>query len=456
MSIAGVIAVNRFGLGARAGDITRASRGPEDWLWKQLDPKASELFSRAQLDSSKTLMTNVQAAQMEKRRQKQDRENNKEPQAEQVKSVQARSREVLRREIQARMFVGSSTDFAFHERLARFWSNHFSVSAKNPFTTALVGSYEREAIRPHILGQFDELAVNAITHPAMLIYLDNRQSVGPNSKVGQRGKRGLNENLAREVLELHTVTPAARYTQDDVTEFAKALTGWTLGGGRQARAQRGETIFEARIHEPGVRRIMGAGYADNGRYQAISIIKDLSQRPETAQNIAFKLARHFTADEPPASLVEKLKRAFLDNGGDLMPVYKALIEAPESWSPDPQKVKTPDELLTSTARLLGPDKVYSIDPRKVMEGLAQIPFTAPSPEGWPDTADAWLSPNGLMKRIEWANRIAEKTAIQDGRLLLQTALGELASETTVKAVSRAESGEQALALALLSPEFQRR
>lgn len=448
MSRLGALAVTRFGLGAQPGEIDLASDDPEQWLLSQLGPSAGTGFPDQALKSSNVQFSKALDYFQARRSQNAD--------DSQQRAFRRDVRRTTAAEVTARTSFAASTKTPFHERLVRFWANHFTVAATNAQTRVLVGAYEREAIRPHILGRFADLAERAIFHPGMLVYLSNWQSIGPNSVAGRRRDRGLNENLAREVLELHTVTPAAGYSQSDVTAFAKALTGWTVGNRRVGSDRKGETIYEARLHEPGRQTILGTRYNDTGGSQARSILRDLCRSPHTARSIAFKLARHFVSDEPPISLVEKLTTRFLETDGDLPSLYRTLIEAEEAWASDAKKLKTPDELIVSTARLIGLRRVLVGDPGKVFESFAQIPFTAPSPQGWPDEADAWNGPDMIMKRVEWANRLADQNASMDGRELLHQALGDRASQETLQAVARAESASQAIALALLSPDFQMR
>lgn len=446
------IAATRFGLGARPGELdTIARTGPEPWLLDQLQPDTARLFPAGGLKDAathlKTLFDYFGGGR---------RGEPATPDPEEAAAFRRTAGGVLRAEIGARMRHGALTPAPFHERLTRFWANHFSVSTRSLQTLLIAGAFEREAIRPHVLGRFQDLAEAAVFHQGLLVYLDNWQSIGPGSRAGRRSGRGLNENLAREVLELHTVTPEAGYTQDDVTEFARALTGWTVGNRRLGRDQLGEVAFVDLLHEPGRRRVLGQSYGETGGEQARAILRDLCARPETARNVATKLARHMLADEPPLDLVQTLTARFLETGGDLMALYRALVSHPEAWGPEAEKVKTPDELVTSTARLLGLQQALAGDPGDVLESLAQRPFNAPSPEGWPDTAEAWIGPDSLTKRIEWANRVASRAPDLDARELLRLALGPRAGEDTLQAVARAESGAQALALALMSPDFQRR
>ena len=446
------IALNRFGLGAKPGEIEQLS-SPEDWLLGQTLTTPTSGLDMSALKTSK--QHNI-VLQSYFRMRRQGRQNQAEFDPDKVEAFRRQIRQTAIAEVSARTQYGATTDSPFHERLVRFWANHFSVSGQRPQTSMTVGAYHREAIRPNILGRFADLAAAAIFHPAMLAYLDNWQSIGPNSFVGKRRNRGLNENLAREVLELHTVTPAANYNQTDVTEFSKALTGWTVGNERIGKDRQGEVLFSNIMHESGARSVLGRRYSEDGKAQATMILADLCRHPETAKNVCFKLARHFVSDTPPPTLTDLLTDTFLKTDGDLQSVYQTLVGSTEAWEDAPKKLKTPDELLTSTARLIGVRRVHAGDPRSVYESLAQRPFAAPSPEGWPDTAEAWLTPDSLMKRIEWANRVAERSDQIDARTLLKEATGPLARADTIRMIERAESGAQATAIALMSPDFQRR
>lgn len=448
MSLEGALAVTRFGLGARYGDLASASNDPHAWLDRQLTNSNVMPFPVDGLNSSKvnlsTAITYARSARTQ--RANEDTQRN----------FRRTARQTTRTEIARRTAFAVETATPFHERLVRFWSNHFTVAMKSPPTRLVAGAYEREAIRPNILGSFSELAINAIFHAGMLVYLDNWQSIGPNSRVGRRRQRGLNENLAREVLELHTVTPQAGYSQDDVTAFSEALTGWTVGNQRVASDRLGEPVFVEFLHEPGRKSVLSKRYSDTGADQAKAIVRDLCLSPYTANNIAFKIARHFVADEPPATLVTTLADNFMRTGGNLTSLYTTLIGASETWLPSLTKIKTPDELIVSTGRLLGLRRVLVGDPGNLFESFAQTPFTAPSPEGWPDDAAAWITPDAMKKRIEWANRLATRNPTLDARALLDNGLGDRVSSETARSVMRAESQSQAVVLALMSPDFQMR
>jgi len=451
VSLEGAIAVTRFGLGAGEGEIAAASRAPKDWLLAQLRPyNSSHAAFDGLLSSSEIFKLSRDYKEARKVTSDADRPAASEKYGKAI-------RRNFEAEVKARSIYAAQTDVPFHERLTRYWSNHFSVSARNRNTRLFPGAYEREAIRPHILGRFYELAASAIFHPGMLVYLDNVSSIGPRSRQGLETGKGLNENLAREVLELHTVTPAAGYRQSDVMEFAKALTGWSVERyATKENNRQGKTTFKARAHEGGSRVIMGKKYSEKGPTQALAILKDLCQRPETAENIAAKFATHFVSDIPPRALVDSLKHIFLKTDGDLTALYKTLVNSPLAWNSAPQKIKTPEELIISTARMVGFADVITKRARDTYDSLAQLPFTAPTPEGWPDIAEAWLGPDAVVKRIEWANELSSRLPDMDARQFLKSALGARLSETTLQAVSRAESGQQAFAMALMSPDFQRR
>ncbi len=310
----------------------------------------------------------------------------------------------------------------------------------------------------------------AVLHPAMLLYLDQFQSIGPNAPFAQRRARrggdqggrprGLNENLAREVLELHTLGVDGGYTQADVTEFARALTGWTVPGvgrvGRFAEDQPSGAAFVALVHEPGARWVLGRAYPAGEARQALAILDDLAAHPATARHIATKFARHFAGDTPPPALVARLEADFLRTGGDLASLTTTLIDAPEAWTPAPVKFRAPFEWLVGALRLTG---INTLPPQRIvgaLNQLGQVPWRAPSPAGYDDLAASWAGPDALVRRVEMAERIAGNVPADDVLARAEAAFPGALGEATRTQLKRAESGSQALALLLVSPEMMRR
>jgi uncharacterized protein (DUF1800 family) len=317
----------------------------------------------------------------------------------------------------------------------------------------MAGAYEREAIRPHVLGRFADMLTAVESHPAMLVYLDNLESMGPNSVAGINRDKSLNENLAREILELHTLGVRTGYSQDDVTRFANVLTGWTwIALGEPNRG--GEFVFVKRFHEPGEQTVMGKAYPDTGVDQGRAVLADLARHPATAGHIAHKFARHFIADAPPPSLVAKLAKSFTDSDGNLKELAKTLIAAEESWTPERTKLKRPSEWTMSALRLTGAQWAVG----RVMSGQALLGeplWRPPAPNGFAEDESTWI--DGLSQRVDIASNFAERLADRlDPVALVETGLGPLASAETRNTVARAESRAQALALLLMAPEFLRR
>jgi uncharacterized protein (DUF1800 family) len=351
-----------------------------------------------------------------------------------------------------RLNPAAGLDFGFVERLVWFWSNHFCISADK--IPAMAGAYEREAIRPHVLGRFADLLLAVESHPAMLFYLDNVESMGVDSIAGINRDKGLNENLARETLELHTLGVRSGYTQADVTSFANVLTGWTwINPDEPDRG--GEFLFNKRLHEPGAQTVLGKTYPDAGMDQGRAVLADLARHPATARHVAQKLAVHFVADDPPPTLVAKLATSFRDSDGDLTEVARTLVIADESWTPHRQKLKTPAEWIAGIIRLTGAQDTIPIG--RIMNAQASLGaplWRPPAPNGWPDTEAAWI--DGVPRRIDVASEFAGRVRDADPLALLDSGLGPLASADTRNTVARAETRNQAVALLVMSPEFLRR
>lgn len=353
---------------------------------------------------------------------------------------------------------------ALQSRLLDFFSNHFSVSRQNLPMTLLSPTLEVEAIAPNLHLNFANMLKAVIQHPAMLLYLNNEQSSGPNSKAVQRQKnnkkkkiRGLNENLAREILELHTLGVDAPYTQQDVIELAKGITGWSVGSVK--RNEPAAFKFRPFTHEPGARVLLGKTYpqAQNGQQQGLSMLNDIAIHPATAQHISYKLAKHFIADSPSKGMVDSMARTWLKTNGHIPSVIETLIKHKESWSLTLQKFKTPREFVISTCRACGVTKLRP-DLYRTLVILGQGMFEAGSPAGYEDDQNAWLGASALNSRIEWTSHFSNAVANnkKDILELANRTLGPLLSDDTLQTIRRAESKQQALTMLLMSPEFQRR
>ena len=473
------IALNRFGLGVRSGE--PAPSDTKAWLLGQLERFEPRPAAIAAVPPRKEIVGQLADYLAEQRTQaRAKRQNAAMPagQQQQGDGIPDDAKRFLRRGIRddylvmvgARLSAALTTTSPFAERLVHFWANHFAVSADKLPVVPLAGLLEFEAIRPHLLGRFSDLLIAVEQHPAMLIYLDQAQSIGPDSRAGRliaergRQKRGLNENLAREIMELHTLGVRTGYSQADVTEFARALTGWTVGGlgrGPMARllggAATGDFAFAEAIHQPGDRVIMGRRYGEDGEGQAQAILMDLALHPATAKHLSTKLARHFAGDDPPPAMVDRLTQAWLRSGGDLPTVYRAIVASPEAWAAQALKFKTPWEWSVSALRALDQKELDPTVAGALMSQLGQPIWKPGSPAGFDDIAASWAAPEALVRRVEVAQRIADRVgSTVDPRALAEAVLPGSLSEPTRTAIARAESPAEGLALLLVSPEFVRR
>ncbi|HEX4023702.1 MAG TPA: DUF1800 domain-containing protein [Steroidobacteraceae bacterium] len=484
-------AANRFGLGARPGDLSQIHDAVA-WLWAQTQraPAGSDAFDglpgsldylqreaeltrrrrtlrRDAVDAPTTAGTGGNAATAEGK-----------PDNPLARLYVMTFGDDLRREAVARWQVAVSTETPFSERLVRFWSNHFAVSVDKGPTRLYAAPMEREAIRPHVNGRFVDLLLAVETHPAMLRYLDQAQSVGPDSRLARRvdartddraaagaggrpaRKLGLNENLGREIMELHTLGVDGGYTQADVTEFSRALTGWSLPAPIQL--ERGidvgsAFVFRPGAHEPGTRTVLGRRYSDDGMQQARAILADLALHPATAKHLATQLARHFVADNPPPALIERMARAYRDSGGELTALYSALIHSPQAWAADARKFRTPQDFVVAGLRAgviaigAGPQPWEGL-----LQRLGQPTFMPRSPSGYTDVAGDWIAPDALWKRVQIAQAMAERVSREDldPPALARAVLGPALHPDTLAAMAHAEAPQQAVTILFASPDFQ--
>jgi uncharacterized protein (DUF1800 family) len=425
-------AMIRFGLGRRGTEAL-----PDDplaWLAQQVEAPDPAAFD-PRLPSTADGLTVL-------------REQNK----LKLKGEESLVRPLLEEDVAAHTDNILTTPAPFRERLVWFWFNHFTVSVRAGGVSAVIGPYLREAIRPNVTGGFAGLLLAVMRHPAMLIYLDNAGSVGPNSNAARNanGRRGLNENLARECLELHTVSPDAGYTQADVTEFARILTGWSID---QQRLFPG-FLFRPNAHEPGSKTLMGRRFGP-GEEGGIAALDFLARQPATHRHLATKLVRHFVADDPPPDAVRTIEGVLRDTDGDLGAASTALLHLPEAWTPL-TKLRSPVDFAVAALRALDlpPDKRPPL--RGALQALGQPLWNAPLPNGWPDVAAEWSAPEAVMRRIDWSQAVASRAGDQDPAAVADAALGPLLRPETRDAMRHAGSRHDALTLLLTSPEFQRR
>jgi uncharacterized protein (DUF1800 family) len=469
-----IVALHRFGLPSKLGSTgsigdTRSALlaeldKPDAALIKNDDLLSSSEAARAAFDfrqerKAARLAANAQS-EAEKQQAKEAASSEEKQPGQQNNAAKPNPgpglpQQIYLEESKARLESALAADAGFVERLVWFWSNHFCISADKGGVRPLCGAYEREAIRPHVTGKFSDMLLAVESHPAMLLYLDNARSIGPNSFAGLRRDKGLNENLAREILELHTLGVRTGYSQDDVTNFAKVITGWSIVPPRQSPDHGGEFAFNPRMHEPGNHRVIGNDYEDRGFEQGRAVLLTLAKSPATANHIALKLASHFVADDPPRSLVARLATRFLDTKGDLKEVSKALITAPEAWDANPTKLRRPSDWVISSLRACG---IKPPDVRPILQAqnlLGEPLWRVPAPNGFSDNSAAWM--DGLGQRLDIANQISRRVGdTLDPIVIAQNTFGALLSSETKEALGRAESRSQALALLLMSSEFQRR
>ncbi|TIS49541.1 DUF1800 family protein [Mesorhizobium sp.] len=468
-----LIALNRFGLGARPGDdLGKIAADARGYLKAELEQQDIALVSAGDsrnaglLDSTAAIQASMAASA--EREAAQEAASAMQPAADTAdSSTDAKAKpavppvvaDIYRDEAQARFDKALNAGPGFVERLVGFWSNHFCVSvAKGQIVRASAGAFEREAIRPFVLGRFADMLLAVEHHPAMLFFLDNRQSIGPDSRAGRRRGRGLNENLAREILELHTLGVGSGYSQADVTSFAGMLTGWTMAGRKGRLGEPGSFVFNANAHQPGEAILLGKTYPAGGMGQAEAALNDIAQHPATARHIAGKLARHFIADDPPPQSVAHLAAVFTKTDGDLRALALALVDMPEAWSMPLAKLRSPFDYVMALRRAVGPSA--GKEPQRTLgwlRALGEPLWQPPGPNGFPDRSDSWISAEGMKTRLDIAWQAAKQASdIANPDQLLDALVGASASAETREAITRAESKQQGLALLLMAPEFQRR
>ncbi|MCP3402205.1 DUF1800 family protein [Bradyrhizobium sp. CCGB20] len=484
-----VLALHRFGMGPRPGSIAAIGTDPRGALIAELDrplvlsaaaslPSSAKAYrtvadanarrtaraKQAQQQAKKQQMAAAPAAagdqgQAQAQPEGQAQGYSQEKDAAEMAAKQAADaipdpgRPIYLQEAKLRTEAALAADIGFAERLVWFWSNHFCVSANR--IQSMSGAYEREAVRANALGRFVDLLLAVEGHPAMLFYLDNLESMGANSTAGINRSRGLNENFAREIMELHTLGVRTGYTQDDVISFANVLTGWTLVPPGADPQHGGEFTFNPRLHEPGGQTVLGKRYEQEDAEQGRAVLRDLAANPATATHVATKLARHFVADEPPPALVEQMAKTFRDTEGDLKQVAIAMVSSDDAWRGPPSKLKRPGEWVVGMVRATG---ITVVDPVRFTGGqelLGEALWRPSAPKGYPDEEASWI--DGVGRRLDVANYFAERiTGMADPQVIIEDVFASQIAPEVKQAVGRAESRQQALALLFMSADFQRR
>jgi uncharacterized protein (DUF1800 family) len=471
-------ALNRFGLGARR-DERRTITDPKGWLHAQLASGAPLLRGPEGITPG-TIGDALRQLRMA----------NQNGNANQDQKREARQRlvEMAQNEMRATLAERVASNRPFVERLVAFWSNHLCVSTgAKQLVAPLAGSYERDVIRPHVLGRFEDMVMASAKHPAMLAYLDNFQSIGPQSqgaKAGSRDsgpRRGLNENYARELLELHTLGVNGGYTQQDVQELAKVLTGWTVSGiggpgdravaNARARARFGPIapggvarpvngtpvafVFREALHQPGTKTVLNEKYREAGIEEGERAIRNLCRHPSTARFIATKLVTHFVSDEPPAAAVDRIVTAFSSTGGDLRAVSMALVNEPEAWREEARKFRTPQDWFVAVMRGLDVRDLRPNAPN-LLRQLRHPLWSPQAPKGFTDGLQEWADPDSLLNRGDLARTIARMPAAGTGdpRSLLDVMdvppgdpVRDVLADSKISAAER-------IALAIAGPAFQ--
>ncbi|MCK1281525.1 DUF1800 family protein [Bradyrhizobium sp. 61] len=486
-----VLALHRFGMGPRPGSLAAVGTDPRGALIAELDRPLALSAAASLPTSAKAYRTvadaNARRAARAKQAQQQAKKlqvaavptapgdqaqaqaqaqtegqapaQGQEKDAAEMAAKQAADavpdpgRPIYLQEAKLRIEAALAADIGFAERLVWFWSNHFCISAYK--IQSMSGAYEREAIRANALGHFVDLLLAVEGHPAMLFYLDNLGSMGANSIAGINRSRGLNENIAREIMELHTLGVRTGYTQDDVISFANVLTGWTLVPPGDNPEHGGEFTFNPRLHEPGGQTVLGKRYEQEDAEQGRAVLRDLAAHPATATHVATKLVRHFVADEPPPPLVEQMAKTFRDTEGDLKQVAITMVSSDDAWRGSPSKLKRPSEWGVGMVRATG---ITVVDPTRFTAGqelLGEGLWRPSAPKGYPDDEASWI--DGIGRRLDIANNFAERVAATaDPQGIIEDVFASQIAPEVKQAVGRAESRQQALALLFMSADFQRR
>lgn len=440
-----VFSLCRFGVGPMSGEHHTIAADPLDWALKQLleEPDTSKFKNLPNTQDMLKLSAEYRSAK------KTDKNDNM--MIDSAKDIKLTQQEMLRKQFSSHIQQSITTKTPVLEKLALFWGNHFTVSSANNKIRPIVASFQREAIYPNLSGSFKDLLFAAETHPAMLMYLNNDVSVGENSKLGRRRDRGLNENLAREILELHSLGTSGGYSLEDIKSLAKILTGWTVA--RRGNSKAGTTAFVGAMHEPGKHELLGQIYGQKNGKQLYMALDDIAHHPNTAKFVAKKLATHYISDEPEQKAIDAIAQSFMETGGHLPSIHAKTFELALEYGQPFTKARDHYSYVIAVTRAIGIKARYAKKIHQILNDMGQIPFNAPGPDGWPDKEEDWISPQGLMRRISFAQEVAKVQRKRDARALMDDVFADGLSDMTRQHVRRAESPMQGLVLALASPEF---
>ena len=444
-----LIAANTLGMGARPGEIEACKSDPKGWVISQVKIPAPLIAELVEAPSSMQLMNARSSAR---------KKLGKRLRGKQKAAAFSDRQKVLNgymanhnRELGWRFKQAVQSPTSFVERWMWFWCNRFTVSARDNHLKMAAGAFEREAIRPHIFGRFEDMLVASTLHPAMIYYLDNGKSVGPKSAIARKSKGKHNENLAREVLELHTMGVGGGYTIDDITSLSYGLTGWT----RAKKSNEYKTVFMRNRHQRGAFDMLGKTYETVGPERIHNMLGDLAKHKSTARHIAQQLATHFIGGSPKPVVIQKLVNCFLETDGDLKELALCLIGLDETWKQDVGIFKRPDEFIVSAARAL-PEWQDNFNP-KIAKLLGQPLLQASGPDGWSQTGDNWINTENILIRLGWLRRSLETLPSWiNAAYFMEEALGGHVSRQTAKVLNKSLLRNELLTLGLMSPEFLRR
>ena len=486
-------ALNRLGFGARPGDVDRVVNiGVDAWIAQQLHPEAiPDRAVDARLQQYPTLtMSNVDiwqryyapvlAMRKEAKEAAAKGEDQKDVLAELRKNIppDQRPQVVVQQLVGQRILRAADSERQLNEVMVDFWMNHFNVFAGKGIDRVLLTSYERDTIRPHIWGRFEDLLMATAKSPAMLFYLDNARSVAdPEHRPARRFARampqqrrgGLNENYAREIMELHTLGVDGGYTQKDVTELARVFTGWTITGPNQPSP--GTFLFRPQLHDVGAKTVLGVRFrAGGGEEEGERMIRILAHQPATAHRIAYKLCQRLVTDDPPPALVDRVAKRFLATDGDLRQTVKAVIDSPEFWDPRfyRAKVKSPFEYVISAVRATDAQIADPMPIARALQQMGEPLYGAQPPTGYSEKSSAWINTGALLNRLNFAlalsaNKLpgvhADVVSLNADSVpaMAQVLTGGNLTEATLHTIQERGTSDKPTIAALIlgSPEFQK-